>query len=128
MAFAASVPSNMTPQRLLQHIEDLLVKLGVEVRTESFDPRWANDHSSRGGICRLHNRTIVVVEANAPIAHRIAVLAAAAATLDTESVLVPPLVREVIEAHRQGAPLDIKRPALRLVESPKPTTHNKKRG
>jgi hypothetical protein len=106
----------VTPERLHQHLEELLARLGVDVRSESFDPKMFHDTSTRGGLCRLRNRTVVLVDSRAPLVERIAVLATAAASLDTESVYVPPAVREVIETHGiRPTPVVGKAPLLRLV-------------
>jgi len=118
----------MTPERLHQHLEELLARLGVVVRSESFDPRVFGDNSSRGGLCRLHDRTVVLVDARAPLVERVAVLAAAAACLDTESVFVPPAVREVIEAHGPRPSRERRHPVLRLVHPPELLTPRRRRG
>ena len=118
----------MTPELVLQHLEELLAKLGVVVRTDSFDPRLFGDHCQRGGICRVNSRTVVVVDARAQITERVAVLAAAAATLDTELVYVPPLVRQIIDAHSTNASRDMKKPALRLVHPSRPRKDCRKPG
>ncbi len=105
----------MTPERLHQHLEELLARLGVAVRSETFDPRVFGDNSSRGGLCRLHDRTVVLVDARAPLVERVAVLAAAAASLDIDSVFVPPAVRAFIESHGPRPSRERRHPVLRLV-------------
>lgn len=106
----------MSPERLYQHLEELLRRLGVPVRPEVFDAHLFGDLSSKGGLCRLRGRSVVLVDAAAPLVERLAVLASAAATLDTESVFVLPAVREVIEAHRsRRAPAAPSAPRLRLL-------------
>ena len=109
--------------RLFQELEALLARLGVPVRTESFDPRMFGDLSSRGGLCRLHGATVVLVDARAPMVDQIAVLAEAASQLDTDSIYTPPAVREVIETHRRTPkpkPVVRGRGRLRLIRSSEP--------
>jgi len=86
---------------MLQELEAVLVRLGVPVRQEPFDPRMFGDLSSRGGLCRLRGQTVVLVDAHAPVLDRIAVLAEAASQLDSDSIHTPPAVRDCIEAHRR---------------------------
>lgn len=118
----------MTPERLHQHLEELLTRLGVDVRSESFDPKMFHDTSTRGGLCRVRNRTVVLVDSRAPLVERIAVLATAAASLDTESVYIPPAVREVIETHGiRPAPMLEKTPLLRLVRLDDPPRRKRRR-
>ncbi|HQB47048.1 MAG TPA: hypothetical protein PLV85_25765, partial [Polyangiaceae bacterium] len=97
------------------HLEELLARLGVVVRSESFDPHVFGDASARGGLCRLHDQTIVFVDARATLPDRIAVLAAAAARLDTDSVFMPPAVRQIIDGHRSRTVPWPQRPSLRLI-------------
>lgn len=105
----------MTPERLYQSLDDLLTRLGVPVRCEPFDPKMFGDLTSHGGLCRVHQQTVVLVDCKAPLVDRIAVLATAAATLDIESVFVAPAVRAVIEAHGKRGGRRA-RPRLRLVK------------
>lgn len=106
----------MSPERLYQQLEDVLARLGIPVRCERFDPRLFGELSSKGGLCRVHGRRVVLVDSRAPLVDRIAVLATAAASLDSESVFVMPAVRAVIHAHgmRPAAP-NRRPPLLRLV-------------
>lgn len=118
----------MTPERLHQHLEELLTRLGVDVRSESFDPKMFHDSSTRGGLCRLRNRTVVLVDSRAPLVEQIAVLATAAASLDTESVYVPPAVRDVIETHGiRPTPTLGKAPLLHLVRIDNPPRRKRRR-
>ncbi len=108
----------MTPERLYQALEDLLARLGTPVRSETFDPRVFGDLSSTGGLCRVNDCTVVLVDATAPLVDRIAVLAAAAASLDIDSVYVIPAVREVIASGGiRPSCAHERKPVLRLVRS-----------
>lgn len=99
--------------RVYAELEALLTRFQIEVRAESFDPRLFGDLTSRGGLCTIRGQRAVLVDRNAPLVDRVAVLARAASQLDTESVYVTPAVRQVIASHRQE-PLPDVRP-LRLV-------------
>jgi len=106
----------VTPERVYQQLEELLARLGVPVRAEAFDPRMFGDLSSKGGLCRLHGRTVVVVDSTAPLVERVTILAAAAASLDTESVYVLPAIRDVIDNQRlRPEGTERRPPTLRLI-------------
>ncbi|MCL2822709.1 MAG: hypothetical protein FWD57_01835 [Polyangiaceae bacterium] len=92
--------SRLSPEILLQHLEELLAKLDVEVRQASFATEPLSSTRTRGGICRVRKRTIVFVSSHASITERIEVLARAAASFDTEAVFMLPVVRQFIESQR----------------------------
>lgn len=110
----------MNPDKLYQHLRELLGKLNVEVRTESFDPKVFSGNCMRGGICRIGDRMVVLVDARASIVERIAVLATAASGLDYHQVYVAPAVQQVIENRCIVASPPLTSPAkLRLISSRK---------
>ena len=93
----------LSPYKLYQHLHELLIKLGVSVRTEPFDPKLFTGTTARGGLCRVGTKWVVLVDARASITERVGVLAHAAATFDYDRYFVPPAVREVVDNHRRTA-------------------------
>jgi len=81
-----------------EQLEALLVRLGVPVRCEPFDPRVFHDLNAHGGMCTLKGSTMVLIDANAPLPDRVAVLAGVLAGFDLEGIFIAPQIRKVIEA------------------------------
>ena len=84
----------MERERLLEELLLAAHKLGVEVRTEPFD----TGGTSAGGICKLHGRRLILLDADASVPERAAALAAVLSELDHERVYVTPGVRDYIYA------------------------------
>lgn len=74
----------------------MLERLEVPVRCEAFDSRVFGDLATSGGLCTVRGRRVVLVDARNPLVERVAVLAQAAAQLDTEAVFIAPAVRRAI--------------------------------
>ncbi len=81
---------------ILGELEKLALRLGVEVRSVVFDRRVIE---SDGGLCRIGNRHLIVVDARAPALERIAVLARSLAFFDLEPIYLPPALRERLRRH-----------------------------
>jgi len=84
----------VSPTRLLSELEGVAARLGIEVRVEPL----GDDLGTRGGLCRIRGRPIILIDASLPIGERIVVLAQALSAFDVGSIYVPPVVRECIEA------------------------------
>ncbi len=87
---------------MYRELEALLERLDVLVRCEAFDSRVFGDLATRGGLCTIRGRRVVLVDARNPLVDRVAVLAQAAAQLDTEAVFVAPAVRRAVRAYAHG--------------------------
>lgn len=90
----------MERERLLSELLGAAQKLGLEVRIEPFD----TGGTSVGGICRLHGRRLILIDASASVPERAAALASALSGLDHERVYLAPGAREYIyreEARRR---------------------------
>lgn len=75
-------------------------KLGVEVRAEPFDPGLSDATKPRGGLCSIHGKRLILVDARGALPDRIATLAGALSQLDLEGVYLPPIVRATIGAYQ----------------------------
>lgn len=70
------------------------------MRLESLD---LDGSSSAGGLCRLRDRLVLIVDRRAPPAEQAGVLLDALATLDLGSVFVPPAIRRKLERRKGEA-------------------------
>jgi hypothetical protein len=84
---------------MLLELEALAARLGVAIRAEPFD-RGAL--GGRGGLCRVHGKPVIVMDAALAVAEKIAVLAGAIARFDLDAIFVSPIVRARIDATRAG--------------------------
>lgn len=73
---------------LLKELEALAERVGLDVRYEAL--------SSDGGFCRVAGRPRVIISTQAPLAHRVDVLASALRQLDLGEVYLLPKVRDVL--------------------------------
>ena len=89
----------MSPVELRGHLETVARRLGVRVRFEPFQPGVFR----RGGLCKVHGATRIVVDAEAPVVEQVATLESALRRLDLEAVYVPPLVRARLEGGRRAS-------------------------
>jgi len=83
----------MNPELLLQQLEELAEKLDIAISYSSME--------SDGGLCRIKNRRMILVNTRLSTPERIEVIAAALPREELEGVFVPPSVREVIERRRR---------------------------
>jgi hypothetical protein len=89
----------VTPAHVLAELEALAARMGIAVRAEPFGSGLLQ---GRGGLCWVHGKPLVVMDASMGMPDRIAVLAGALARFDLGGLHVAPAVREIIEAAREG--------------------------
>lgn len=94
----------MDLRRLLDELALAARRLGVEVRFEPFEPGLREAQVPRGSLCTIHGRRCIVVDADAPIPERVALLASALAELDHESLYLSPVARATIRIYQRSAP------------------------
>ena len=88
-------------ERMLERMEQAARDLGLVVRYENISrPGYP------GGLCRVKDRWLVILNKGVPIDERIETLASALATRDTEGVFLPPDVRDAIDRARPSVPSD----------------------
>lgn len=90
-----SVPliAEMSNEELLQAMETLVKALGLELRYEKGD--------FKGGVCRIHDQQLVVMQKKASIENKIKILARELGTLELEHVYVMPAVQKIIDLSRK---------------------------
>ena len=79
---------------LLQHLEGLAARLGIEVRYENLADDEVTIHS---GGCKLQGRNLILVDRQQPPAECARVLARELSRFDLENLYILPRVREFIQ-------------------------------
>ena len=82
----------MERERLFEELLGAAEKLGVEVRVEPFE----TGGTSAGGICKLHGRRLILLDAATSVPERAAALASVLSDLDHERVYLAPSARDYI--------------------------------
>jgi hypothetical protein len=86
----------MRPDQITEALEQAATHLGVRVRYETMTGETAGG----GGLCKLKGQWCVLIDRRTPPAERAALLVEALAGFDTESIYLPPEVREALAARR----------------------------
>ncbi|MBN2844029.1 MAG: hypothetical protein JXM68_13150 [Sedimentisphaerales bacterium] len=82
----------MTQEQLLENMFATAQELGIELRLTRMDG------TSAGGVCKLHDRWILIVDVNAPLADRLDLLASCLRQRpEIETIYLRPQVRDLIE-------------------------------
>lgn len=83
----------------MERMEEAATEVGLRVRYENISrPGYP------GGLCRIKDRWVVILNKGAPVEERLTTLASAIASQDTEDVFLPPDVREEVEKARARTP------------------------
>ena len=94
----------MELSRLFEELVKAARRCGIEVRIEPFDPGLSDEKRPRGGLCTVFGKRMILVDTKAPMPDRIAMVAAALATVDLDHLFLPPIVRATIGAYQHEAP------------------------
>ncbi len=89
--------------RLFDELCAAAERAGVEVRLDRFSKPLSDVKSPGGGLCVLHGKSVVIVDAALPLPERVATIAAALARVDLEHLYLPPIVRATIGAYQGDA-------------------------
>ena len=84
----------MEPYKVLEHLEGLARKLGVEV---VYQRLGTDEYATGGGLCKVKGTYKVFLDRSEPIERRIQILARALSSFDRDDVYVLPFVREILE-------------------------------
>jgi len=85
----------MIPERVLDLLEDLADKLGIELRYSILD--------SDGGLCKVKGRMVLMVDLNLPISEKIRVIARCLPRDGLENMYIPPAIRATIERENEDS-------------------------
>ncbi len=85
----------MNEPTLLQHLEEIADRLGVELRYENLGQVGIR---TEGGLCRVCGKPMILINRKESPRRKIMILARSLRKLNLENVFIPPAVRTVIEA------------------------------
>jgi hypothetical protein len=86
----------MKPEQITEALEQAATQLGIQVRYEPM----TGDAAGGGGLCKLKGSWCVIIDRKTPPADRAAMLIDALAEFDTDSVFLPPKLRDAVAAKR----------------------------
>ena len=79
----------MSPEELLRQFEALAERVQIEVRYSALD--------GEGGLCRVRNRRVIVLNSRLSIDEKVDVLARSLPREELEQMFIPPALRERIQ-------------------------------
>ena len=85
---------SMEPRKVLEYLEDLALKLDIEVVYANLETR---DPFTRGGLCRTKGKYKIFIDRSEKLQGRIKILARALSVFDKEEVYILPFIREILE-------------------------------
>jgi hypothetical protein len=85
----------MNDPALLQHLEDLTHRLGIELRYENLGTAVVK---CEGGYCMVAGKPIILINRKDSKRRKILVLAKALRKINLEGIFIPPGVRKIIES------------------------------
>lgn len=80
----------MQLDRVLELLVDLAGRAGLEVRFVHFDPRFV---TGPGGLCKMSDRDVVMVDRRALLADQVAIITRALSKRGVRAMFVPELLR-----------------------------------
>jgi len=83
---------------LLSHLEALAHALGLQVRYESLEGETA---LSSGGLCRIKDKQVIIVNDRVTIGEKIQTLARAMKRFDLSEIYLKPALRDFLEGHAE---------------------------
>ena len=85
-------------RQILEYLEDLAAKLGVEI---VYQKLGEEEFSVQGGLCKLNGTFTIFIDRSQSVENQINVLAQGLSSFDTERVFLFPYIREVLEKARR---------------------------
>ncbi|MBN2574024.1 MAG: hypothetical protein JXP73_05610 [Deltaproteobacteria bacterium] len=87
----------MKADQIVEILETAAGQLGVKVQYESLA---ASGPTGGGGLCKVKGQWRVIIDKKTAPSERVSILADALATMDTESLFLPPKVRDLLARRR----------------------------
>ena len=87
----------MHTSKILENLENLACKLGVEVVYEKLK---SEEFFVKGGLCKVHKNYKLFIEESEPTQRRINILIDALCSFNTEGIYLLPFIREILENAR----------------------------
>lgn len=88
----------MRSKQVLEHLEELAEKLGVEI---VYQKLGEDEFSVRGGLCKVNGTFKVFVDRSKSVDDQIKIVARELSSFDTESLYLFPYIREILEKARR---------------------------
>ncbi len=88
----------MQSRQVLDHLEDLAERLGVEI---VYQQLGQEDFSVGGGLCKVNGTFKVFVDRSKAVEDQIKILVRGLSTFDTEKVYLFPYIREILDKARR---------------------------
>lgn len=88
----------MQPRKVLESLENLADKLGVEIVYEKLRDE---EFYVRGDMCKVQKNYKIFMDRSEPMEGRIEILARVLSSFDTEEVYLLPFIREILEMARK---------------------------
>ena len=86
----------MNETSLLEHLEEVATRLGVELRYENLAVVGIR---SDGGFCKVGGKPMILLNRKDSRRRQIQILARSLNRLNLEGIFIPPAVRKVLEAY-----------------------------
>jgi hypothetical protein len=87
----------MQSTQVLEHLEDLAERLGVEI---VYQKLGEDDFPVRGGLCKVNGTFKVFIDRSKTVEDQIKILASGLSSFDTEEVYLFPYIREILDKAR----------------------------
>ncbi|MDQ1335988.1 MAG: hypothetical protein QG552_2938 [Thermodesulfobacteriota bacterium] len=84
----------MDARAVLGYLEAVAEQLGVEIR---YEPMEGETVLSPGGMCRIRGKTVIIVNAKAPLEDQVRTLVKALRRLDLSQIYLRPGIRDLLE-------------------------------
>jgi hypothetical protein len=89
---------NMETRKVLEYLEDLALKLGVEIVYEKLESK---NFLAAGGLCKVKGAYKIFIDPSETIERRIQILAGALSSFDREEIYILPYIREILEKAKE---------------------------
>ena len=88
----------MQSRQVLEYLEDLAERLGVEI---VYQKLGEEEFTVRGGLCRVNGTFKVFIDRSKPMDEQIKILAQGLSSFDTEEVYLFPYIRKMLDKARR---------------------------
>lgn len=85
----------MTEMILLEHLEEIALRLGIALRYENLGQTGVR---SDGGYCKLAGKPMIIINRRDSQRRKISILAKSLNKLNLDGIFIPPAIRKLIES------------------------------
>ena len=98
---------SLNDETIIDHLEELAEKFGVEIRYESIKQEDDLPYMG-GGLCLLRGEYVLIIDSKASLKERISALAMALKHFDLGQIYVRPVLREILDRVPEQRPFRIR--------------------